>query len=84
MTTHGFHVYWGVWAIVLFVSFIVPEVIGLVRNKAWTLSETLWRIEEMAPGQSVFKWQAAHFLIGGMLIVLLVWLLGHLVFGLWR
>lgn len=78
-------VYWGVWALVTFVSFIVPETIALFTNVKNTLSWQVWNLESTRPGggTQVGHWTAAHFLVGGVLIVLLLWLIGHLVFGLW-
>lgn len=76
--------YWLIWFIVMTVSFLIPEVIALCTNVYATLSWTLWDLEGFLPGQdNVLKWSAVHFLIGGLLIVLLLWLIGHLVFGIW-
>jgi hypothetical protein len=79
-------IYWLCWFIAFLpVSFLVPELyvlaIGQPEN---TLSANVWRLEQWLPGQNLWQWTALHVLIGGCLAVLLVWLLGHLVFGLWR
>jgi hypothetical protein len=81
----GYALYWLIWFGVLFVSFIVPELIALFSNPRNTLSWTLWNLEQVVPGshQPVWQWTALHVLIGGVLAVLLVWLIGHLVFGIW-
>jgi hypothetical protein len=76
-------IYWLVWFLVTFVTFIVPELWALFTNAKNTLSWTLWDLEQFLPGTSLWKWTALHFLIGGILVVLLVWLIGHLVFGIW-
>lgn len=75
--------YWLVWFLSVFTTFIVPEVWWLVNNKYLTLSWTLWHLEDFIPGEGIQHWTAAHFLIGGVLLVLLVWLIGHLVIGWW-
>jgi hypothetical protein len=82
----SWRVYWGAWFLLSFVTFIVPETIALVSGKTEnTLSRTFWALEQFEPGQDYFaKWTALHFLVGGMLAVVLAWLIGHLVFGLWR
>jgi hypothetical protein len=49
-----------------------------------TLSDNIWALEKLMPGESLWQWTAVHVLVGGVLIVLLVWLIGHLVFGIWR
>lgn len=49
-----------------------------------TLSAQIWRLEQFVPDQSVSQWSAMHFLIGGAIALLLVWLLGHFVLGIWR
>jgi hypothetical protein len=82
---NGWSIYWVVWAGAVFVSFAAPEFWALATGHSEnTLSQNLWRLEQFLPGQHVWQWSALHFLIGGALLVLLVWLIGHLVFGIWR
>lgn len=76
-------IYWLIWFVGTFVTFIVPEVWWLIKNKQYTLSWTLWHVEQFTPGQGIAHWTAGHFLIGGIIMVLLLWLMGHLVIGLW-
>jgi hypothetical protein len=77
--------YWCCWLTGVLVSFAVPETIALAtghpRN---TLSWNIWTFFGGKPGESPLAWSATHFLVGGALAVGLVWLIGHLIFGLWR
>lgn len=82
--SHGFTIYWQIWALVTFVGFIVPEVYALVTNANNTLSDNVWRAEKFLPGQAVVNWSAFHFLFIALLLLLDVWLLGHFGWGLWR
>ena len=77
--------YWltlcGAW----FVGFCAVEFPALLTGHPEnTLSAQIWRLEGFIPGQSVWQWTAVHFLIGGAILVLLVWLIGHFVLGVWR
>jgi hypothetical protein len=64
-------VYWLVW---LVVGFGVPEAVALVRRRTdWTLSGQVWELE--GTGASITRFVVA---------AVLVWLFGHMVFGLWR
>lgn len=77
--------YWLTWFFVSFVAFIVPEVWALITgHDENTLSENVWRLEKIPTGGSLWHWTALHVLLGGSLLVVLVWLIGHLVFGIWR
>lgn len=84
MTVHGFRVYWLCWLLVTFTSFIVPEIIGLVRNWQFTLSAAVWNLEKFQPGEPLSRWTAFHFLFIGMLLVTFIWLLLHFAMGWWR
>lgn len=84
MTTHGWHVYWLVWFLVWFTAFIIPEIYALIVNAKWTLSETVWWLEKEHPGEAIHAFSAFHILFGGMLAVVLIWLVGHFIFEIWR
>lgn len=82
---NGWSWYWLGWLTVSVVAFAVPEGYALASGQYQnTLSENVWRLEELAPSQHLTQWHAAHILIGGVLILVLGWLIGHLVFGIWR
>lgn len=76
--------YWAWWASLSFLFFIVPELYAAFTNPQNTLSWTVWDVEGFQPGQPITAWTATHILIGGVLCTVLLWLIGHLVFGLWR
>lgn len=80
----GWQKYWLIWAVASFTSFLVPEVIALCTNARNTLSWTVWDFEGGVPGDPIGRWTSTHVLFGGMLVVVLLWLIGHLVFGIWR
>jgi hypothetical protein len=76
--------YWALWALGTFASFLIPELIAVFTNPKNTLSWTVWDLEGGNPGDPIGAWTTAHVLLGGALLVVLVWLIGHLVFGIWR
>ncbi len=78
--------YWLVWFIIAFpVGFLIPEVWALAKGRPEdTLSAAIWRMEQLVPGQPVWQWNAAHLLFTSTFIVLVVWLVGHFGWGLWR
>lgn len=78
-TTRTANFYWLViWGILLFG---VPETIALVtKNYKWTLSETIWRLFDVLPGQTIWQWKFAHLLLA----CLMAWLFFHFVFALFR
>lgn len=74
----GFRLYWLLW---LVVGFGIPEAFALSTSRPKeTLSDTVWWICDITPGHTTWNWTFLHFLLAA----LLVWLLGHLVLGLWR
>lgn len=74
--------YWVWWFSVSMVAFLIPETYAIVtKNYADTLSENIWRLEDVAPGAPIGTWTAAHFLIGGLIGLVLIWLFFHFLFG---
>lgn len=73
----GMRLYWLLW---LAVGFGVPETYWLFANTKNTLSWTIWDWFGVRQGVPVWQWSVMHLLLG----VVLVWLLGHLAFGIWR
>ncbi len=80
--TWGHH-YWPWYLAVAFAAFIGPEIYALATDWHNTLSAWIWNALRVQPGQPITAWTAAHLLVGGMLLVLFVWLLGHLLWGIW-
>lgn len=83
-TLHAWHTYWLIWFTVAFVTFLGPEIYGLLTNAQRTLSAAVWSMEKVEPGQPISGWTAFHFLFIGVLLILFVWLIGHFAFGIWR
>lgn len=74
--------YWLGWFFTAFVTFIVPESIALASRKSYnTLSAQVWRLEGLQDGQGFSHWTALHFLLGGVLTLVLIWLVFHFLFG---
>ncbi len=70
--------YWVVWAVVLFG---VPEFIALkTGHPEYTLSDTVWRIFSVEPGQGFWQWKASHFLLASFML----WVNLHFVFRILR
>lgn len=76
--------YWPIFLIVMLVAFLGPEVYALCTNWQNTLSNWIWTQLRVRAGQPIDQWSALHFLVGGCLVVLFGWLIGHLLFGYWR
>jgi hypothetical protein len=76
--------YWTCWFLVSVAAFLGPELYCLITNNGHTLSATVWRLEDLAPGQPLWQWTALHVLISGLLAVVLIWLLLHLTTGIWH
>lgn len=73
----GMRLYWLLW---LVVGFGVPETYWLFANTKNTLSWTVWTWFGVREGVPVWQWSVAHLLLA----VILLWLVGHLAFGIWR
>lgn len=76
--------YWLIWATVSFLTFLGPELYAGATDGRNTLSWTVWDFEGGNPGDPIGNWTSAHVLFGGTLTIVLLWLIGHLVFGIWR
>jgi len=72
--------YWAGLSIFCLLAFLGPEIYALATNWRNTFSMWVWQFERFVPGQSVWHWNARHFLIAASL----VWLFGHFVLGFWR
>lgn len=79
--------YWIIWFATSITAFVVPEVWALASGRPQdTLSETIWRMEDLVPGHLgwPWMWSGAHILFGGGFLLLAVWLTGHFLLGIWR
>jgi hypothetical protein len=80
--------YWLWWAILaLGGGFLGPELWALFTGHPEnTLSAQVWRIEGLTPGEplDVTAWTFAHVALGGLFMLLFLWLIGHFVFGWWH
>lgn len=80
--------YWLWWAVLsLLGGFLVPECWALfAKHPENTLSAQIWKLQGVQPGEpfDITKWSAGHFLIGGLLILLFLWLIFHFVFGMFH
>jgi hypothetical protein len=79
----GWGWYWIAWAIG---GFGLPETYGLIYNAKDTLSRQFWGVEHLDFGDPLdfADWTWLHYLIGIVLLAGFIWLIGHLVFGIWR
>ena len=76
--------YWPLWAAFTFLTFIIPESIGLIYNWRNTLSAYIWNFERFQQGEPLARWSAPHFLFMCVFITLCIWLTMHFGFGWWR
>lgn len=76
---------WLVWFLASFGSFLFFEVRALAtRHPERTLSDAIWRLEQLRTGQPLYQWSAGHVLVAGTVTVLFVWLGFHFTLGWWR
>jgi hypothetical protein len=72
---------WLAWFIISFLAFIIPETIALVtKHPEFTLSASVWRLEQYDPTKGLRQWNAFHLLFAGELLLLDVWLFAHFIF----
>lgn len=74
---NGFRLYWLLW---LTVGFVIPETYALITNARNTLSWTVWDWFGVKEGVPLSHWTALHVL----LLLFMLWLFFHFVFGIWR
>ena len=67
-------IYWvGIWGLL---GFGLPEGIALgTGHPQWTLSDTVWRLFDVLPGQTPVQWSILHF----ALFMFMTWLWVHFV-----
>lgn len=80
--TWGHH-YWPWYLAVAFLAFIVPEIYALCTNWRNTLSAWIWNALQVQEGQPITAWSALHFISCGAVLVIFIWLIGHLFWHLW-
>ena len=86
----NWHRYWAIWFLVWFVvGFLPVEIYCLVKRNGGTLSETIWWLEgyranRAADFDQIAKWTAGHVLFGGILALVLPWLVGHFLLRWWH
>ena len=74
--------YWALWII----AFLVPELYAVFNAPRYTLSDTVWMIENLNLSQpfDFGMWTNVHWLIAGIVWGLFGWLSIHLPYGLLR
>lgn len=71
-------VYWPLWLTVVTLSLLGPEIYALATNANNTLSDWVWRQLNVTRNQQ--DWTAAHFLVFGVWLTLVIWLTFHFFF----
>jgi hypothetical protein len=74
--------YWGLWL----AMFLVPELYWLFTNARYTLSETVWTLENLNTSQPFDfpMWTDLHWALACLVWALFLWLSLHLPFGMLR
>ena len=73
--------YWPWWLGVSVAAFLGPEVYALIRkNTDNTLSNWVWHVLRATSREPMSQWTAAHFLVFGVWLVMVVWLTWHFFF----
>lgn len=68
------------WAFLIVVGFGAPETYWLLTRPRDTLSDVVWYWCGVRTGVPVWQWNVAHLALLGLLL----WLVGHLGWGIWR
>lgn len=71
-------IYWPIWLVFTTLTFLGPEVSALTSNVDNTLSEWVWGALHVTKDHQ--EWTAAHFLVFGNWLVLVIWLTYHFFF----
>lgn len=83
--SHAITIFWTIWITVSVASFSVVEFWMLAAGRPEdTLSENVWRLEDLVPGQPIAQWSALHVLFLGVYVLIFGWLLAHFGWGMWR
>ena len=72
--------YWPVWFMGVFVTLLVPEIYALMTNVHNTNSYWVWDALQVQKVSSPIPWTAAHFLVFGAWLVVMIWLTFHYFF----
>lgn len=77
-------IWWASWFASSIISFLIVELTALFSGHPEnTLSDAIWRMERLVPGQPIQYWTFAHFAFTMGFAVLALWLTGHFGLGLW-
>jgi hypothetical protein len=76
------NLYWLAWII----AFLVPELWAVFNAPRYTLSDTVWALEQVSFKQpfDFGMWTDTHWLLAGIVWGLFAWLSLHIPFGLLR
>jgi hypothetical protein len=79
----GWGWYWLIWAVI---GFGVPEAYGLARNVQDTLSWQFWGMEhiDFRHPFDFAEWTPAHWVIACVFNAFVIWLDGHIAWGIWH
>lgn len=80
------HAYWTTWFFLWFTTFIIPELIAVFSgHDENTLSFAVWDMEGKTLGNgNPLTWSFPHVAFTSVFIVLVIWLIGHFGWGIWR
>lgn len=74
-------VWWPAWLGIGIALFLLREVWALSSGRPQdTLSDWVWRVLKVAVNRPIGQWDAAHFLVFGVWLVLFGWLTFHFFF----
>lgn len=77
--------FWLTWFLLSFLSFLTVEVWMLATGRPeYTLSESIWRLEEYKDQQSFWNWSAGHYLFMSAFGLTSFWLFFHFGWGRFR
>jgi hypothetical protein len=74
---------WAAWLAFVIGSFLLLEFVGLSYTPKDTLTDTSRTWLHVVSGQSPLHWNTPHQLAAGLMLLFMVWLFGHIFFGVW-
>lgn len=74
---------WALWLIGAVASFVILEAVALSFSVRDTLTDTSRTWLHVVTGQSPDHWTSTHQIVAVLMLVFMIWLFGHIIFGIW-
>lgn len=74
---------WAAWLSLTLGSFLVLEAIAFSFSEKDTLTDVSRSWMHVVTGQSPIHWNTPHQVAACLMLLFMVWLFGHIFFGIW-